>query len=123
MSHSTTETSNSVNKSIPKYNRPHLIVPSEDMDWVLDQKQAIQILWKEAWKCDPYGSRFVQFSTSLSKSAFAAARKVLKESLPKMSNTLSSLLEGSFRYVTPSLSNAHVERVEAGRPAWISIIR
>jgi hypothetical protein len=79
MTHSTTETSNSVNKSIPKYNRPHLIVPSDDMDWVLDQKPAIQALWKESWKCDPYGSRFVQFSTSLSKSAFAAARKVLKE--------------------------------------------
>lgn len=60
-----------------KYNKPHCIIPVEDMSWVLNQAKTIQNLWNECWQSDPYGSRFVKLTTSLKDTAFRVARRVL----------------------------------------------
>ncbi|MHC5717645.1 MAG: hypothetical protein ACYTX0_37460 [Nostoc sp.] len=61
----------------PKYNKPHCIIPVEDMTWVLNQAKSIQSLWNECWQSDPYGSRWVKLATTLKASAFRLARKAL----------------------------------------------
>ena len=64
-------------KREPKYNRPHCIIPTEDLTWVINQAKTIQNLWNECWKSDPFGSRWVKLTTSLSDRAFRLARKAL----------------------------------------------
>jgi hypothetical protein len=64
-------------KASPKYNKPHCIIPLEDMQWVINQAKSIQILWNECWASDQYGSRWMKLSTSLSEKAFRIARKIL----------------------------------------------
>lgn len=73
---------NTLHKSITysgKYNRPHVIVPLEDIDFILEQNPATIRLWLESIRRDQYGSRFIEFHTKLGKSAFAASRKILKD--------------------------------------------
>jgi len=66
-----------VNLSEKRYNKPHCILPIEDMRWVINQSKAIQQLWTECWATDPYGSRFVPFTTALAERTFRLARKFL----------------------------------------------
>jgi len=63
----------------PKYNKPHMIIPVEDMEWKLTQKPAVRQLFDECWLSDPYGSRWMQLKTNLKRSAFMAAKKVLQD--------------------------------------------
>jgi hypothetical protein len=60
-----------------KYNKPHCIIPVEDMQWVINQAKSIQTLWNECWASDQYGSRWMKLTTSLSEKTFRLARKVL----------------------------------------------
>ena len=66
-----------VNLSEKRYNKPHCILPIEDMRWVMNQSKTTQQLWTECWAVDPYGSRFVPFTTALAERTFRLARKVL----------------------------------------------
>jgi hypothetical protein len=60
-----------------KYNKPHCIVPIDDMRWVTSQPKIVQTLWQEAWSSDQFGSRWMKLHTSLSDKSFATARKIL----------------------------------------------
>ncbi|BAZ66283.1 hypothetical protein NIES4106_10330 [Fischerella sp. NIES-4106] len=60
-----------------KYNKPHCIIPIDDLQWVMKQIKSVQILWDECWASDPFGSRWIQLKTGLSERAFRLARKIL----------------------------------------------
>ncbi|MEH2312358.1 MAG: hypothetical protein V7K35_13385 [Nostoc sp.] len=64
-------------KEQPKYNKPHCIIPVEDMTWVLNQAKSIQSLWNQCWQSDPFGSRWVKLTTTLKESSFRLARRAL----------------------------------------------
>ena len=61
------------------YDKPHMIIPQEDLDWVLQQKPPVYTLWGECWRADPYGSRMMQLNTTLPRSTFMKAKKVLAD--------------------------------------------
>lgn len=64
-------------KASTKYNRPHCIIPVEDLQWVINQAKTVQILWNECWASDQYGSRWMRLTTSLGDKAFRLARQIL----------------------------------------------
>ena len=66
-------------ESKPKFNNPHVIIPQEDLNWALKQQPAVYFLWGECWRADPYGSRMMQLNTTLPRSTFMRAKKVLSE--------------------------------------------
>jgi len=58
---------------------PYMIIPDMDWSWVDSQPGFVVTLWRECWKCDKYGSRWVELPTSsLSKNRFASARKTIE---------------------------------------------
>lgn len=59
--------------------RAHAIIPTEDLAWAMKQKPSVNQLWLECWASDAYGSRWMSLTTSLSNSAFRAAKKVIQE--------------------------------------------
>ena len=63
-----------------KYDKSHMIIPIEDMDWALTQSPTVHRLWSECWKSDPYGSRYMPLNTSLKGDNLRKAKKVLKDS-------------------------------------------
>ncbi|MBD0301613.1 MAG: hypothetical protein ICV85_05390 [Tolypothrix sp. T3-bin4] len=63
----------------PKYNKPHMIIPIEDMEWALQQSPTVYRLFGECWKSDPYGSRPMPLSTTLRGDNLRKAKKVLKD--------------------------------------------
>lgn len=65
------------NKVSTKYNRPHCIIPVEDLQWVINQAKTVQILWNECWASDQYGSRWMKLTTSLGDKTFRLARQIL----------------------------------------------
>lgn len=73
-------TSRRENKVTNKYNKPHCIVPIDDMLWVTSQVKIVQTLWHEAWASDQFGSRWMKLTTTLSDKSFSAARKILYQS-------------------------------------------
>jgi len=55
-------------------------IPVDDLAWVRNQKPpSVLQLFLDCWSSDPYGSRWVQLSTKLKKSAFTAAKKKLSD--------------------------------------------
>jgi hypothetical protein len=60
-----------------KYNKPHCIIPIDDIQWIINQTKNVQILWNECWASDQYGSRWMKLTTSLGDKAFRLARQVL----------------------------------------------
>jgi hypothetical protein len=64
---------------VPKYRNSHMIIPTEDMNWILEQKPSVTKLWKECWVVDAYGSRWMQLNTSLKHSSFNEAKKILEK--------------------------------------------
>lgn len=62
-----------------KYSKPHLIIPESDWEWVDNQQGYVSTLWRECWKHDRYGSRWVELKSTLSKNRFLSARKILAE--------------------------------------------
>ncbi|MDZ8023576.1 MAG: hypothetical protein RMX97_02605 [Nostoc sp. DedQUE11] len=65
------------NKVSTKFNKPHCIIPVDDIQWIITQTKTVQILWNECWACDQYGSRWIKLTTSLGEKAFRLARQVL----------------------------------------------
>jgi hypothetical protein len=68
---------NRENKASVKYNKPHCIIPTSDITWIMQQVKAVQTLWHECWTSDPFGSRWEKLSTNLTETAFRLARKIL----------------------------------------------
>ncbi|GEM_PF-4636511 len=62
---------------IKKYDKPHMIIPDEDMAWVLEQRPPVYKLWGECWRADPYGSRWMPLRTSLGKENLKKAKRPL----------------------------------------------
>ncbi len=62
------------------YKRLHVIIPITDMLWASQQKPSVTQLWQECWTADPYGSRWMPFSTEMGYSTFICAKKILSES-------------------------------------------
>jgi hypothetical protein len=60
-----------------KYDKPHMIIPDEDMAWALEQRSPVYKLWGECWRSDPYGSRWMLLHTSLGKENLKKAKKPL----------------------------------------------
>ncbi|BAZ18857.1 hypothetical protein NIES4071_107420 (plasmid) [Calothrix sp. NIES-4071] len=60
-----------------KYVHPHVIIPSSDMEWAFQQRIPVLKLWGDAWRSDPYGSRWVRLETTLGKENFRKAKKDL----------------------------------------------
>ena len=56
-----------------------MIIPTDDMNWILEQKPSVTKLWKECWVVDAYGSRWMQLNTSLKHSSFNQAKKILEK--------------------------------------------
>ncbi|QKQ77907.1 hypothetical protein FBB35_22070 [Nostoc sp. TCL240-02] len=50
------------------------------MLWASQQKSSVTHLWQECWTSDPYGSRWMPLSKTLTYSSFITAKKVLSES-------------------------------------------
>ena len=64
-------------KPSSKFNKPHCIIPVDDIQWVVNQVKTVQTLWNECWASDQYGSRWMKLTTSLGDKAFRLARQVL----------------------------------------------
>ncbi|BDA71510.1 hypothetical protein CAL7716_056760 [Calothrix sp. PCC 7716] len=62
-----------------KYIHPHVIIPCSDMEWAFQQRIPVLKLWGDAWRSDPYGSRWVRLETTLGKENFRKAKKDLIE--------------------------------------------
>ncbi|MHC5611176.1 MAG: hypothetical protein ACYTXA_09200 [Nostoc sp.] len=61
-----------------KFNHPHMIIPSKDTTWAVNQKSSVLRFWQQCWLADPYGSRWMKLVTNLSDSAFRLGRRVLE---------------------------------------------
>lgn len=63
------------------FGKPHVVISVEDIEWVRTKwkQPSVVALWLDCWQSDPYGSRWMQLSSSLGKSAFSEAKKVLSE--------------------------------------------
>ncbi|MEH1995896.1 hypothetical protein [Nostoc sp.] len=68
---------NKEKKVSSKFNKPHCIIPVDDIQWVVNQVKTVQTLWNECWASDQYGSRWMKLTTSLSDKAFRLARQLL----------------------------------------------
>jgi|GEM_PF-5976003 len=64
-------------EKVKKYDKPHMIIPDEDMAWALNERSPVFKLWGECWRSDPYGSRLVLLHTSLEKENLKKAKKAL----------------------------------------------
>ncbi len=62
-----------------KFNRPHMIIPQEDFEWLIDQTNSVKTLFMECWMSDPYGSCFMQLNHSLSYKSFMRGKKAIEE--------------------------------------------
>ena len=62
-----------------KFNRPHMIIPQEDFEWLRDQTNSVKTLFMECWMSDPYGSCFMQLNHSLSYKSFMRGKKAIEE--------------------------------------------
>lgn len=68
---------NKEKKTSSKFNKPHCIIPVEDIQWIVNQTRTVQTLWNECWASDQYGSRWMKLTTSLGDKAFRLARQLL----------------------------------------------
>ena len=55
------------------------MIPLDDLDWAANQKPAVFRLFVDCWRSDPYGSRWMQMSTKLKKTAFTEAKSRLSQ--------------------------------------------
>ncbi len=60
-------------------NRPHMIIPQEDSEFIETQKLSTIRLWLQCWRSDPYGNRWVRLNHTLSDTSFKRAKKILVE--------------------------------------------
>ena len=93
------------------YTKPHMIIPKEDFTWARKQKPAVYILWGECWEADGYGSRWMQLNTSLKRTAFTEAKKVLEQQGLFIFRPIKSIRD-SRETVCWSVKNLHGARVK-----------
>lgn len=86
-------------------------IPLEDSDWAMGQKPAVQRLWWECWRADPYGSRWIQLNTSLKRAAFMNAKKALSERGLFLFKPMKSMIDGR-ETVCWQIQNLHGARVK-----------
>ncbi len=60
-------------------NRPHMIIPQEDSEFIETQNLSTIRLWLQCWRSDPYGNRWVRLNHTLSDTSFKRAKKILVE--------------------------------------------
>lgn len=94
-----------------KTQKPHMRIPLEDSDWAMEQKPAVQRLWWESWRADPYGSRWMQLNTSLKRAAFMSAKKALSEKGLFLFKPMKSMIDGR-ETVCWQIQNLHGVRVK-----------
>ncbi len=58
---------------------PFSSIPHEDLVWASSQTGAVIKVWHQSWIADPFGSRWVEFTTDLCEKSFRIARKVLTD--------------------------------------------
>ncbi|MEC4817504.1 MAG: hypothetical protein SAK29_30175 [Scytonema sp. PMC 1069.18] len=87
-----------INQRTKKYNKPHMIIPDEDMAWALEQRPPVYKLWGECWRSDPYGSRWMPLLTSLGKENFKKAKRPLIDSGLFMFENRLSVVDGQRSY-------------------------
>jgi hypothetical protein len=85
---------------VPKYGRPHVIIPQEDLVWAMQQKPSINQFWQQCWLCDPYGSRWMPLSTSLTDKTLKVAKAALRNKCLFDFKTEMRMLEGKRLYET-----------------------
>ncbi|MBW4451063.1 MAG: hypothetical protein KME38_30700 [Spirirestis rafaelensis WJT71-NPBG6] len=100
------------------YNKPHMIIPQEDLDWLLEQKPSVVKLCLECWKADPYGSRWMPLNTSLVDKTLKVAKAVLRKKNLFDFKTELRILEGK-RYYETYIINLHGSR---RKEFWGSLI-
>ncbi|MHC5897296.1 hypothetical protein [Nostoc sp.] len=93
-----------------KFNHPHMIIPSEDTTWAVEQKPCVLKFWQQCWLADPFGSRWMKLVTNLSDSAFRLARRVLEAASLFMFRRISSGSDG--RTSIWEVKNLHGARVK-----------
>jgi hypothetical protein len=98
-----------------KFNHPHMIIPSDDTTWAVNQKSCVLRFWQQCWLADPYGSRWMKLVTNLSDSAFRLARRVLEASGLFVFRRLSTGSDG--RTSIWEVKNLHGARV---KDFWLS---
>ena len=77
---SSAQETHQINQRTKKYDKPHMIIPGEDMAWAVLQRPPVYKLWGECWRSDPYGSRWMPLVTSLGRENFKKAKRPLIES-------------------------------------------
>ncbi|AUB41636.1 Methyl-accepting chemotaxis protein [Nostoc flagelliforme CCNUN1] len=93
-----------------KFNHPHMIIPSEDTTWAVNQKSSVLRFWQQCWLADPYGSRWMKLVTNLSDSAFRLGRRVLESASLFIFRRLSTGSDG--RTSVWEVKNLHGARVK-----------
>jgi hypothetical protein len=94
---------------VPKYGRPHVIIPQEDLVWAMQQKPSINQFWQQCWLCDPYGSRWMPLSTSLTDKTLKVAKAALRNKCLFDFKTEMRMLEGK-RFYETYVINLHGSR-------------
>jgi hypothetical protein len=93
----------------PKYNKPHMIIPAEDMEWALQQRPPVLKLWNECWLSDPYGSRWMPLKTSLKRESLKKAKRLLIETGLFLFKSEMVVVDG-VRHYEWFIKNAHGSR-------------
>ncbi|MDJ0903399.1 MAG: hypothetical protein QNJ55_31825 [Xenococcus sp. MO_188.B8] len=60
-------------------NRPHMIIPQEDSEFIETQNPSTIRLWLQCWRSDPYGNRWTTLNHDLPDSSFRKAKKILAD--------------------------------------------
>ncbi len=60
-------------------NRPHMIIPQEDSEFIETQNLSTIRLWLQCWRSDPYGNRWTTLNHDLPDSSFRKAKKILAD--------------------------------------------
>jgi hypothetical protein len=92
-----------------KYNKPHVIIPQEDMVWAKKQKPSINQFWQDCWLSDPYGSRWMPLTTELTGKTLKQAKATLRKQGLFDFKTEMRILEGK-RYYETYVINLHGSR-------------
>ncbi|HYX18049.1 MAG TPA: hypothetical protein VE944_27535 [Nostoc sp.] len=89
--------------------RSHMTIPTDDLDWALNQSPTVLRLLCECWKSDPYGSRWMPLTTTLRDRNLRGAKKILRDTGLFDFKTETRVLEGKQHYETMVI-NLHGSR-------------
>ncbi len=75
-------------------NRPHMIIPQEDSEFIETQSLSVNRLWHQCWRSDPYGNRWMTLNHNLSSGSFKRAKKILADKGLFVFEPKKSMLDG-----------------------------